>query len=83
MNVIQKIEKVLAGMGYTCECFEKVEFANGIKLKESLKVKDLYIEIDNYESIILWNLKGEYLFTIRKKPFYQMMFELGYAIASY
>lgn len=81
--MMNKIEKVLADMAYDCKCFKKVEFVNGIKLKESLKVKDLYIEIDNYENIILWGLKGEYLFTIRKKAFYAMMFELGYAIAKY
>lgn len=81
--MMKKIEKVLGDRGYTYMTLESVEFANGVKLKESLKVEDLYIEIINNESITIWNSNGEYLFELRKKPFYGMMFDLGYILATY
>lgn len=79
--MIKKIEKVLGDMGYMYKRYESVEFANEVKLKENLKVEDLYIEIIDNESIIVWDSKGKYLYEIRKKPFYVMMFELGYILA--
>ena len=81
--MIKKIEKVLGDMGYIYKSYEGVKFANGVKLKESLEVEGLYIENFNNESIIIWNSNGEYLFEIRKKPFYGMMFDLGYILARY
>lgn len=81
--MMKKIEKVLGDRGYTYKSFESVKFVNGVKLKESLEVEDLYIEIINNESIIIWNSNGEYLIEIRKKPFYGMMFDLGYILATY
>ena len=80
--MMKKIEKVLADMGYIYKSYESVEFANGVKLKETLEVEDLYIEIIDNESIILWDSKGKYLYEVRKNPFYVMMFELGYIIAN-
>ena len=76
--MFKKIEKVLNDMAYDYECFESVEFANGVKLRNSLKVKDMFIEVEEYENIEVWSLEGKHLFTIRKKSFYQMMFELGW-----
>ena len=79
--MIKKIEKALGDMGYMYKSYESVEFVNGVKLKESLEVEDLYIEIIDNESIILWDSKGKFLYEIRKNPFYVMMFELGNIIA--
>lgn len=76
--MFKKIEKVLNDMAYDYKCFESVKFDHGLKLRSCFKVKDMFIEVEEDENIEVWSLEGKHLFTIRKKPFYQMMFELGW-----
>lgn len=81
-----KVKKALESMAYDFMECESMRFKNGVKLSEGFQVKKsyterVYIEIAGEGDIKVWNgLTGEYLFIIRKRETYLMMFELGWVL---
>lgn len=72
-----KVKKALKSMAYDFKEYEKVVFENGVTLLNAFNVDNIYIEIGT-NAIDLWSINGKHKFTIHKKEFYLMMFELGW-----
>lgn len=78
-----KVKKALIDMGYFFNEFERVDFSNGVVLGKGFRIEksfgeNVYLEITGEGELEMWGEAGDYLFTIRKKETYLMMFELGW-----